>query len=60
MFGPRTNPNHSQGMATPPAATTPPCTPNARTHPARCALRSVPGHGLASTSAASILWGIWV
>ena len=42
------------------AATTPPCTPNARTHPARCALRSVPGHGLASTSAASILWGIWV
>ena len=35
MFGPRPNPNRSQGMATPPAATTPPCTPNARTHPAR-------------------------
>jgi hypothetical protein len=35
MFGPRTNQNQSQGMATPPAATTPPCTPHARTHPAR-------------------------
>jgi hypothetical protein len=35
MFGPRINPDQSQGMATPPAATTPPCTPNARTHPAR-------------------------
>ncbi len=27
----RAGPNRSQGMATPPAATTPPCTPNART-----------------------------
>jgi hypothetical protein len=42
-------------MATPPAATTPPCTLSAQYGPSRCTLRSVPGLRWRSTSAASIL-----
>ena len=47
-----------QGMATPSAATTPPCIQNARADHSHPALGSVPGLRLASTSAASVL--CWV
>ena len=49
---PRAGPNRSQGMATPPAATTPPCIPNAQPC---CALRPVPGLRRHSTASARVL-----